>query len=133
MQKRYISLLVALAACSPAAVKDAQKAVLNGLRDPASAQFKDVKVCASDGSIVVGEINAKNGLGGYAGFETFFFEAGRVVFASDRYFTQLSRRCYGRAPATEDSSNAQSIADALEESADNLEAAADAAEAEATR
>jgi hypothetical protein len=48
-------------------------AVLNRLRDPDSAKFKDLVASVSnDGEVFFcGRLNAKNSYGGYTGFETF--------------------------------------------------------------
>lgn len=53
-----------------------ERAVRAELRDPASAQFRSVKVLPGgpeDGALC-GEINAKNGAGGYTGFDSFYAE-----------------------------------------------------------
>lgn len=73
--KRATILLVAglaLAGCSNEADK-AKELVANELRDPSSAQFRDVEVVKQkDGSSAVcGEVNGKNAYGGYAGFQSF--------------------------------------------------------------
>jgi hypothetical protein len=44
--------------------------VADGLSDPLSAQFRQLKYLADSNSLC-GEINAKNSLGGYAGFKKF--------------------------------------------------------------
>lgn len=42
------------------------------LKDPASAQYRDVRAFLTGGHVTVcGEVNAKNAYGGYAGFEGF--------------------------------------------------------------
>lgn len=57
----------------PAAAKSAmaagKAAVMDGLRDPSSAQFKNV--FTHNDFFVCGEVNAKNGMGGYVGFKRF--------------------------------------------------------------
>lgn len=47
-----------------------QTKVANSLKDPNSAQFRDVKLIAG-GKGICGEINAKNSYGGYDGFKVF--------------------------------------------------------------
>lgn len=47
------------------------------LTDPSSAQFKNVRLLG--GSMVCGEVNAKNRLGGYVGFTTFSVTGGDNV------------------------------------------------------
>lgn len=52
-----------------AATKDAAKA---NLKDPSSAQFRNVRLVPWGGEkVVCGEINAKNSYGGYVGFKRF--------------------------------------------------------------
>lgn len=41
------------------------------LRDPRSAQFRNVRVCYAMGPVVVGEVNSNNGFGGKSGFQRF--------------------------------------------------------------
>ncbi len=55
-------------------------AVASRMKDPGSAQFRNVKTYHGSGSpIVCGEINAKNGYGGYGGFER-FVAGGNAIF-----------------------------------------------------
>lgn len=56
-------------------VQIAKQAVLEKLVDPSSAQFKDVQLV--DGSLVCGEVNAKNRMGGYVGYASFAVIDGR--------------------------------------------------------
>lgn len=51
------------------AVTSARAKVLRLLNDPDSAQFRDVR--RADETTVCGEVNAKNGFGGYVGFTPF--------------------------------------------------------------
>lgn len=52
-----------------ATIEGAQKAAAAELRDPSSAQFRNVR---TTGYFVCGEINGKNGFGAYAGFVRFY-------------------------------------------------------------
>lgn len=64
-----------------AAELDAARAILStSLIDPASAQLRRLRR-GSDAGVVCGELNAKNRLGGYAGFEIFIanVETGAVT------------------------------------------------------
>lgn len=63
-------------------VAGAQKVASASLRDPASAQFRNVRVVAQkDGrNAVCGEINGRNAYGGYAGFHGFYVLAGEAFF-----------------------------------------------------
>jgi hypothetical protein len=65
------SALVALmaTACGPNAVERAKDLAARDLRDPGSAQFRDVRT--GDAGSICGEINAKNALGAYVGFQRF--------------------------------------------------------------
>jgi hypothetical protein len=66
-------------------MKKATTAVHNSLRDPASGRFGLMSVYHSRGDVVCGEINAKNGYGGYAGPNMFLYVAktGQVMFMID--------------------------------------------------
>lgn len=52
-----------------ATIKGAQEAAASQLRDPSSAQFRNVRV---NGIFVCGEVNGKNGFGAYNGFVRFY-------------------------------------------------------------
>lgn len=73
----------------PAAAK---KLVAAGLRDPGSAQFRDLKKV---GETVCGEVNGKNAYGAYAGFKHFIVDAGAVTMEpetpSERLQVGISR------------------------------------------
>lgn len=64
-------------------------AVLGALRDPGSAQFANEKL-ANGGYFVCGRVNAKNGMGGYTGFqryassETDYFIEGSSASSTER-------------------------------------------------
>lgn len=55
-------------------VADVQSAVANELTDPESARFKDVYGNAL--GMYCGEVNAKNKMGGYIGFQKFYASKG---------------------------------------------------------
>lgn len=86
MKKILLALVIplVLSGCKPdeeKAISLAKSEVAGNLKDPASAQFRNVKVSkmtdAEDGyvvAVVCGEINGKNGFGAYAGFHPFFVE-----------------------------------------------------------
>lgn len=53
-------------------LKAVQTAVANTMKDPLSSQFRGVRGIQRDGKVTVcGEVNAKNGYGGYVGFSPF--------------------------------------------------------------
>lgn len=55
-----------------AAIEKAKSVVADSLRDPASAQFRNVRVVSfGQGSVICGEVNGKNAYGGYVGFVPF--------------------------------------------------------------
>jgi hypothetical protein len=58
-------------ACGNPNIELAKKAIERDLLDPASVQYRDVKEFSE--GVVCGEINAKNGLGGYVGYKTFIY------------------------------------------------------------
>jgi hypothetical protein len=71
--------LLALAACQqPDPFADAKAAVAHELKDPESAQFRDLK---QYGDLICGEVNAKNSYGGYVGFEPFYTQGDTVELA----------------------------------------------------
>lgn len=86
----------AQAAPPPPSVQAVRQAVAAELRDPGAAQFRDVRVVASTeaGANACGEVNAKNGYGGFIGWQPFFAEmiaVGKtwkaVVWTADRMGT----------------------------------------------
>ena len=95
---RYFAILLiaAASACSqqPRTFRDAEAAVRSVLRDPESARFSDAQQCGkADG--VVGQVNAKNGFGGYAGSASYVYFGGQAAVEgsdSDQY-VQLMKRC----------------------------------------
>lgn len=55
-----------------AAVAKGKSAVANMLKDPGSAQFRNVRLVPyGQGSVICGEVNGKNSYGGYVGFKAF--------------------------------------------------------------
>jgi hypothetical protein len=50
----------------------AKEAVLSKLRDPHSAEFREVNANAQN--VVCGSVNAKNGFGGYVGYSAFWYD-----------------------------------------------------------
>ncbi len=55
-------------------INKAQAAVIYILKDPQSAQFRNVHVGTEDFKPVRGEVNSKNSYGGYIGFKKFYFD-----------------------------------------------------------
>jgi hypothetical protein len=98
MKKRLVLSLCLLSGCGglDPLTREAQDAVKRQLRDPDSAQFRDVERCSGDREVVRGEVNSRNGFGGYIGFQSFFYADYRTAFASDvdGSFMSLMNRCY---------------------------------------
>lgn len=70
------ALLLAVPSLAASSRASYERAVRNELRDPSSAQFRALKVLPGgpeDGALC-GEVNAKNAMGGYTGFEPFYAE-----------------------------------------------------------
>lgn len=59
----------------------AKRAVKNSLKDPNSAEFKDVYANYTEavGMVACGHVNAKNSLGGYTGFKAFVSNGKTVI------------------------------------------------------
>jgi|KBSMisStaDraftv2_1062788.scaffolds.fasta_scaffold842649_2 hypothetical protein len=72
MRKQWLLVLaIALTGCADPA-QPAKDAVLKELRDPSSAQWRDITYPIAGNSIdICGYVNAKNGFGGYTGFRRF--------------------------------------------------------------
>lgn len=80
MGKALLAVMVIMIAASGASAATnevswmarGQDAVKLKLRDPDSAQFRNVKMGGrADLPLVCGEVNSKNGFGGYTGFQRF--------------------------------------------------------------
>jgi hypothetical protein len=66
-----LMLVFVLTACGNKNIDAAEKAIERNLSDPSSAQYKNVNSYSED--VVCGEVNAKNRMGGYVGFQPFIF------------------------------------------------------------
>lgn len=75
MRALLYATIVSLVMCSGCNSSDAkaiakvESAILEQLRDPSSAIFSNVRVVG--GGVVCGEVNSKNGFGGYVGRQRF--------------------------------------------------------------
>lgn len=67
----YSCATLLLSGCGSGLLDEARKEVAAQLRDPESAQFRNLKDYTE--KIVCGEVNAKNGFGGYVGFSEFIY------------------------------------------------------------
>lgn len=63
------------------ATRGAREAVAYQLRDPASAQFREVFTHQGN---VCGQVNGKNGFGAYTGFKRFYVADGKVEMEPER-------------------------------------------------
>lgn len=61
--------------------EDIEAAVAADLRDPSSAQFRNIK---QGPSATCGEVNGKNALGAYVGFRPFVYVGGIVLLEPER-------------------------------------------------
>lgn len=65
------------------AIEHAKRAVADSLKDPGSAQFKNVRLAPfGTGKVVCGEVNAKNSYGGYVGYTRFVASTDSSTLAS---------------------------------------------------
>lgn len=74
MRKAIVVVGILLAGC---AQSDAEKALEGVLKDPSSAEYRNI---SSSWEWVCGEVNAKNSYGGYTGYQPFLINrrSGRV-------------------------------------------------------
>lgn len=124
-----VIVMAALSGCSALdPYADAKEAVRRLMKDPDSAQFRDVSRCSKPDAIW-GEVNSKNSYGAYSGFERFIFADGEAVVWGDNMssydlerWQRAARKCY-----SDSVFNQSAGADHVELEADNMEVAADAA------
>lgn len=75
---------------------DAKEIAAADLKDPASAQFRDMRRCNL--GIITGEMNARNSFGGYVGFERFWIDEGKrftLMESTPEEFDRYSKACTG--------------------------------------
>ena len=65
----------------PMGEEELKQRVRNALKDPNSAEFKDVQWVA--GKAICGQVNAKNSYGGYVGFKYFVADSDGVYWMGD--------------------------------------------------
>lgn len=91
-----IAAAIALAGCADYKLeKDGVEAVRAAMLDPESAQFRNVRVVANrgGGKLVCGEVNSKNRLGGYVGFQPFLVDGGDVMTPGTDQYTSFYFGC----------------------------------------
>jgi hypothetical protein len=89
-----------LAGCDAPNISRAKDSVREQLRDPESAQFKDVSI--SHTGAICGQVNARNGYGGMSGFKFFFADKDGYVArlqedaegADSSFWQEHSCACY---------------------------------------
>ena len=94
---------------NPNLVATSKSTVADAMRDPESARFRNIvsyKVANGD-VIICGEVNARNGFGGYAGYSTFYLrfrekELRRIQIDSstDQYVFWAASACAEAASGT---------------------------------
>jgi hypothetical protein len=91
---RYIVLIAAfgLVGCADRGVEDAVRQVM---KDPDSAQFRDIERCKESDKVWLGEVNAKNAFGAYAGYTIFFYDGDEVYLPDHPRFEGAATRCLG--------------------------------------
>lgn len=95
---------MALAGCE----NKVQEAVKRELIDSSSALFRDVQRCSGSQSIYRGEVNAKNRMGAYVGYEPFFYDGVSVTFAASPDFLKVMNKCYAGLKTAGGTSDAES-------------------------
>ena len=68
-----------------------KKRIKERLKDPGSAQFRNVKVYHGVAPVVCGEVNAKNSFGGYIGFQRFISGGTIQVLESDMATDEMDK------------------------------------------
>lgn len=98
MRRAIPLLLFAVSACQDRGkepdefVTKSENAVRKTLRDPESATFQIISSSAAE-NIACGQVNAKNGFGGYTGLQYFVVENGTVHHSGDANFSAAFKRC----------------------------------------
>jgi hypothetical protein len=75
--------------------------VLRQLTDPDSAQWRDLHYYGDwtpSGGLLCGEVNAKNAMGGYAGYRTFIVDTKQVKVDNDTSFSKYCGELRAGAP-----------------------------------
>jgi hypothetical protein len=79
------SSIAMLGGCSNANVEAAKKKIESQLADPLSAQYRNITT--SSQGVVCGEVNAKNKMGGYTGFQQFVYNG---LFVGEVHMSAIS-------------------------------------------
>jgi hypothetical protein len=77
---RMAIVTLAFAGFSATAAQPSARAKLRAIsKDPDSLQFRNERVSKADPTITCGEMNGKNGFGGYVGFRRFIVSSGTIL------------------------------------------------------
>ncbi|GGZ94146.1 hypothetical protein [Novosphingobium arvoryzae] len=104
MIRRAFPLAFALlfVSCSPSPkeklLDEAQNAVRQQMRDPETVQFREsvlTTIYPDQGLVCMAEFNAKNGYGGYVGYETYSYsrQDGLAITGSESNFQTVMNAC----------------------------------------
>lgn len=96
---RYFCAVVCASVMLGSCGNPAEDAVRAELIDGESARFRDVARCSGDSEIWRGDVNGKNRMGAYTGFEPFFYDGIAVAFLSSDNFSDMMGRCYSNLDA----------------------------------
>lgn len=92
------------AAANDAAIAAAKEQLISRAKDPASTQFRNMRVYrASTDPTVCGEYNTKNGFGAYVGFTPFYYRPSSTFgsFATDAKDYQMYEATCSEKPSAE--------------------------------
>jgi len=97
-----LAFAILFVSCSPSPkeklLDEAQNAVRQQMRDPETVEFREsvlTSVYPDQGLVCMGEFNAKNGYGGYVGYETYRYsrQDGLAITASEPNFEIVASAC----------------------------------------
>lgn len=92
MRKAAVFSALMLIGC---AEDNVENAVRESMKDPASAQFREIERCRENKEMWIGEVNAKNSFGAYTGFTIFFYDGDEVFLPEHPRFEGAATRCIG--------------------------------------
>lgn len=75
--------VLALASCGDGRIDSAKALAADSMKDPAAAQFRNVRRSTTDAEDVCGEVNGKNSYGAYTGFKRFVVAGGNAFMEGD--------------------------------------------------
>jgi hypothetical protein len=85
---------IILVACDSPEIKEAKNEVAEAMRDPSSAEFRNVKSFkVNTSTMVCGEVNGKNGFGAMAGYNYFLYISPLIRVAKNSKESQSIYQC----------------------------------------